>query len=267
LSPPVLRPAAIGPDPRILARRIAVRRDEGRKRLRRLVWFLGAVVVVAAAAGATRTRLLDVDRVEISGTARVPGSVIRGAAAEGGATLGAALVDLDTAGVERAIEALPGVADARVSRHWPGTIEVTVIERVPVAAVAAGDRTAVVAADGVVTAVIPSLPATIPTLEVAEVDAQPGAVVDEPDLLAVAAALPEAAAARVAAVAPGPEPGEVLLALRDGGVVRLGPAADLGDKLVAVVTVLEQVDLTCLATLDVRVPSAPAVTRDPGCAS
>jgi hypothetical protein len=138
---------------------------------------------------------------------------------------------------------------------------------VPVAAVAAGDRTAVVAADGVVTAVIPSLPATIPTLEVAEVDAQPGAVVDEPDLLAVAAALPEAAAARVAAVAPGPEPGEVLLALRDGGVVRLGPAADLGDKLVAVVTVLEQVDLTCLATLDVRVPSAPAVTRDPGCAS
>jgi hypothetical protein len=53
--------------------------------------------------------------------------------------------------------------------------------------------------------------------------------------------------------------------LAGGGVARLGPTTALGSKLVAVATVLGQVDLSCLATIDARVPSAPVVTRQPGC--
>jgi hypothetical protein len=99
----------------------------------------------------------------------------------------------------------------------------------------------------------------------AEVDLEPGAVADAPELLAVAAALPTAVAAAVATVAA--VDGEVELVLAEGGIARLGQAVEIGAKLVAVATVLEQVDRTCLAIVDVRVPSAPAVTRTPGCSS
>jgi cell division septal protein FtsQ len=59
--------------------------------------------------------------------------------------------------------------------------------------------------------------------------------------------------------------GAVELQLLDGAVVRLGAADQLAAKLVSAETVLTQVDTTCLATVDVRVPSAPTVTRQPGC--
>ena len=105
----------------------------------------------------------------------------------------------------------------------------------------------------------------------AEVDLEPGAVLEAPELLAVAAALPAELVPAVAEVRTGEADGEVQLGLVDGGVARLGPVAggggELGDKIVAVVTVLAQVDTGCLAVLDVRVPSAPAVTRSAGCSA
>ena len=104
-------------------------------------------------------------------------------------------------------------------------------------------------------------------LDGVEAPAEAGAHIDAPELLAVAAALPEEVRAAVAAVRAAPAEGEVDLRLTGGGIARLGPTTGLGAKLVAVATVLEQVDLTCLATIDVRVPSAPAVTRAPGCAA
>jgi hypothetical protein len=97
--------------------------------------------------------------------------------------------------------------------------------------------------------------------------ASAGERVDAPDLLTVAALLPEEVREHVAAVGAGASDGEVDLRLVGGGIARLGPTAGLGSKLVAVATVLEQVDLTCLATIDARVPSAPSVTRAAGCSS
>ncbi|HET7652004.1 MAG TPA: hypothetical protein VFK42_03140, partial [Acidimicrobiales bacterium] len=46
-----------------------------------------------------------------------------------------------------------------------------------------------------------------------------------------------------------------------GGVVRFGPPDQIREKLLAVFTVLDHVDLRDLAVLDVRVPSAPVSTR------
>jgi cell division protein FtsQ len=275
LTPPLVRPAAAPgvraparprADPRIVARRVAVRRSEGRRRLRRLLWCVGVVAVVGLGLGATRTALLDVDRVEVDGAERVPVELVLDAARTGGASAGVPLTDVDEKGIERAVERLPGVAHADVGRSWRGTLTVAIIERTPVATLTEGHVTAVVAADGVVTALVPSPPPGLPVLAGTDVDLEPGAVVDAPDLLAVAAALPPEVAAAVSAVASAHR-GEVELVLGDGGVARLGPAVEIGAKLVAVATVLEQVDLTCLATLDVRVPSAPAVTRTPGCSS
>jgi cell division septal protein FtsQ len=258
------------PDPRIVARRIAVKRDEGRRRLRRVGWAALAVALLAGAALATRTPLLDVDHVRVEGASRVAIGEVLEAAATAGAEPGDPLVGLSEASVARAVEALPGVADASVERRWPGTVVVTLVERRPVASVAVGDRLALVAADGVVVEVLGVLagaPVGLPLLEGTAVDAEPGAVADAPDLLSVAAALPPAVVAHVSSVAAGPAAEEVSLRLGDGVTARLGPVADLGAKLNAVATVLEQVDLACVLTIDVRVPSAPALTPRPGCAA
>lgn len=256
-----------GTDPRIQARRIAVRRSEGRRRLRRLLWVGVVLTVVAAAAGSTRTALLDVDHVRVEGARLVGVDDVLEAAAAAGAGRGDPLADLDLGAVERAVASLPAVAEVRVERRWPGTVVLAVVERQPVASVAAGEgATAVVAADGVVVDVLDAAPSGLPVLEVAGGTLEPGRVLDAPALLAVAAAMPAEVAAAVAAVAPADD-GAVELRLADGGRARLGPPEELGAKLVAVATVLEQVELACLAVLDVRVPSAPAVTRRPGCPS
>lgn len=270
-GPPAVRPPArpqptrrpkpepaVRPDPRIAARRIAVKRDAGRRRLRRLAVVGAVAAVVAAAVLATRSPLLDVDRVEVRGAERIAVGDVREVAATAGAAPGEPLTSVDEAAVERALEALPDVAAAEVRRDWPGTVAVEVTERLPIAAVAAGNRTAVVAADGVVVEVVATPPSTLPLLEGADADAEPGAVVDEDDLLDVAAALPPALAGRVESIAKAGK--DVELHLADGHVARLGPTDGLPDKLVAVLTVLDQVDLPCGATIDVRVPSAPAVT-------
>ncbi|MFN2506990.1 MAG: hypothetical protein ABR540_22720, partial [Acidimicrobiales bacterium] len=54
--------------------------------------------------------------------------------------------------------------------------------------------------------------------------------------------------------------GGVELRLRPGGVVALGPPEGLEAKLAAVRTVLGSVDPRTVATLDVRLPSAPVLT-------
>ena len=61
-------------DPRLRARRIEVRRVEGRRRLQRLVDMGLLAMVVAAFLGALWTPLLDVDEVRVEGA----GAVVEG---------------------------------------------------------------------------------------------------------------------------------------------------------------------------------------------
>jgi cell division protein FtsQ len=254
-------------DPRIAARRIEVKRTEGRKRLRRLLVGMAALAAIAAAGLSTRTPLLDVDHVRITGAERVPADELAAIANDAGVARGEPLVQVDSGDVEDALEALPGIASADVQRRWPGTVAIHVVERAPVASITTPGGVAVVAADGVVLDVLPAAPVWAVALDGVSVDPEPGARVDAPELLEVAAALPPALAAEVVAVATaGPE---LQLRLRDpeGAVARLGDVDELDDKLVAVATALDQIELACLLTIDARVPSAPAVTRVPGCGS
>ena len=55
--------------------------------------------------------------------------------------------------------------------------------------------------------------------------------------------------------------GDINLLLTGGGRANLGDSSELGPKLQAFETVMARVDLGCLDTVDVRVPSAPVVTR------
>ncbi len=247
-------------DPRIRARRIAVQRDAGRRRLGRLV-ELGLVALVALGfAVALASPLLDVDAVEVTGTGRLSAEAVREAA---GIERGTPLVRVDLREAGERIAALPWVASASLHRDLDGTISVTVVERTPVATAQQGEALVLVDAEGRVLG--PASPEEAAALVALQVDAVPeaGGHLDAAtsDALTVAAALAEHAPGTVRSI----HPATLEVELAGGGRAALGDRSALGEKVRSLLTVLAQVDLTCLDTIDLRVPSTPVLTREEGC--
>jgi hypothetical protein len=88
----------------------------------------------------------------------------------------------------------------------------------------------------------------------------PGSTVDavyRPGLL-VAGALPAGLAAQLTKIVVSGD-GTIRLGLAGGGAVRLGGTDGLGDKLTAVMTLLDRTRVGS-GTIDVTVPSAPVVS-------
>lgn len=271
IDPPRQQP---GIDARIRARRIEVRRREGRRRLRRIVVLAAITVVVAAAWALTRSSLLDVDRIVVTGPSHTDAADLVAAA---GVAPGDALVDLDTGAAARRVAALPWIASAEVSRAWGGTVTISVIERRPLAVLRGADGAGwLVDADGVVIDDAASDPLSpLPVVEgVAPV--APGQVLDPVPtrLLQLVAAAPDDVWAQVEAVEVDAD-GQTWMRLRarpgeldaegvprtDGGRIRLGDLRAVDDQVVAVATLLGQVDLTDLDVADLRVPDSFVVTR------
>ena len=137
-------------DPRIRERRIEVKREAGRKRLRVLLGAIVAFVAVGTVYLAVESPLLDVDHVRITGVQHLDAATVASAAS---VRPGAPLLRVDTGAVAARVERLPWVASATVSRALPGTLRITVTERVPVAWVRRDDaHVALLAVDGTVIA-------------------------------------------------------------------------------------------------------------------
>ena len=113
--------AGTGPDPRFRERRIAVRKDAGRRRLKRLLIVVLAALVALAGVIVVRSPVLDVDEVTVVGTARLAPDDIRTAA---GIDEGAPLLLADMGAAARDVEALPWVAEAEVTRDLPGRVRI-----------------------------------------------------------------------------------------------------------------------------------------------
>jgi POTRA domain, FtsQ-type len=277
LEPGTAAPAVVV-DPRMRSRRIHVRRSAGRRRLKWFSLVLAVVAVVVLALAATRTPLLDVDRVLVTGVDGGRAETVRSAAA---VASDQPLFSLDTQAVADRVEALPWVASAQVSRSWPATVRVRVTEREVVAAVqVTEEHVALVDADGYVIAIEQG--AVEPTdggddpAAGGEGGVAAGALVlsgidgpvaeghrldgDARDALTIAAAVAERMPDIVTSVST-----DLDAELAAGGVVRFGSTEDLDDKITAVKTVLSDVDTACMALLDVRVPGSPALTRNQGC--
>lgn len=266
-------PAKPSVDPRLRARRIEVRRKEGRRRLRRLLIALGITIVCAAAWGITRSALLDVDHIEVDGVVRTEVDAI---VAAGGIERGDPISDLDLAAAADSIRALAWVRSVEVSKSWGGTVQYTVVERQPAAVLSAADGSSwLVDRDAWILG--QATPADIDRLPLVR-GIQPssaGTQIDETHRasVAVATALSPGLAQWVEAIVVDAD-GSVWLDLSSPQTVdvelidarvRLGDARDLPAQLVATETVLNRVELQCLAQIDVRVGSAPVVTRHEGC--
>ncbi len=246
-------------DPRIRQRRVAVRREEGRRRLRLLVGVASLTGLLVAGWGATRSPMLDVDGIDVTGSSRTSREEL---VAASGLRFGQAMVDVDERGAARAVESLPWVARASVERRWPDSVVIDIVERDPVAAARAPAGWAIVDATGQVLDVSASAPSYLLAIDGIAPAGAPGTRLgrDAADLLAVAAAVPADLRPRVGAVLPAAG-GGVDLRLLPEGTVRLGPPQQLEEKFLAALTVLGRVGTQSLATLDVRIPESPVLTR------
>lgn len=258
-APPPLIAVRAPVDPRIRRRRAEVRRAEGRRRLRVVVAAAILSAAVAGGWGALRSPLLDVDRIEVVGVQHLEPAEVASAAA---IPRGTALVDVDPGAVAERVRALGWVGTVRVERSWPSTVAVVVTERTPVAVTRHdGEPWLLLDAGGRVLEQAAERPSGLVVMEgVGVAGARPGATVEGAEAaLAVARLLPAPLRAEVEAVVR--TDGGTDLRLRGGGVAYLGSAQRLAEKLRALQTVLARVDTTGLATLDLRQPASPALTR------
>jgi cell division protein FtsQ len=259
LEPPAVV-AAI--DPRIRARRIEVRRGQGRRRLQRLV-DVGLVAAVALAfVAALWTPLLDVDEVSVRGAVHTGAGVVLERAGVG---IGDRLVAVDVHRVGERVATLPWVAAVDVRRGVDGVVALDVTERTAVAAVGTGPTALLVDRDGRVLGPVADAPdlGPVPQLIGVAVVPAPGGFLDRE--LADALVLAE----RMLTDAPGTlatlRASGLTATLVQGGEVRFGDASQLDGKVRSLGTMLDQVDLSCLAVLDLRLPGSPVLTREEGC--
>lgn len=255
-------------DPRIRSRRVAVRRAEGRRRLTLLLSGLAILGLVFCGWAALNSSLLDLDKIEISGL-----DSSRLAEVHQLLTLetGTPLKDVDTEPTRIKLEKLPWTKDVAVTKSWPNRVKIDVTERVPFAQLAPRDgQVALVDEGGTIMAQSNMLSQDLPSIQI-EPQAKLGEVEqDSLPGLAVLKVLPADLATWVEAITyrkptSASARGNVGLVLIGAAQAHLGEPTLLEDKVQALRSVLNGVDLTCVDTIDVAVPDFPTIRRNPTC--
>lgn len=278
-------PDGVVVDPRFEARRAAVQRDQRRHRRNQALAALSVIAVLVSLFGMLRSPVLDVDRIEVLGGQTTGMETLEQTL---GIQLGDQMVDLDLGAAELRLEQLPWVRTARVVRSWPATLRVIVVERHPAARIADPDgRWWLADGTGRLLDVVSDPPPDLLQIDGYVVGGQRGLQLSDRAAagLALAARLPIDVAERTASLR-FPDPDGIDLVVDPGSgagqprpdpppsgpelpapyaVVHLGSTSAADEKLLATATVLDQVDPTCVAEIDVRVPAKPVVTRRSGC--
>ena len=216
---------------------------------RRSVLVATALVLALVAAGwvLLASPVTAVREVAVTGTSRTDPEAVR-AAADG--QLGRPLLRVDEDAVRAGLSGLPYVGTVRVGRDWPHGLVLEVTERVPVAAVPAGEGVDLLDAGGAVITSVPQAPQDVPLVSVDVATAGSGAVRAAGE---VAASLPAQLRADVAEVG-ARSADDVRLRLREGQEVRWG-SADGSALKARVLQVLRQ---RPAQGYDVSAPTVPA---------
>ncbi len=245
--------------PRFRARRIEVKRNAGRRRLHRLVALGVLLALLVVAYGLTRSPLLDLDHVRITGTTHTDSAAV---IATAGLRTGQPMTDVDIDRARRAIAALPWVNTVSIARHWPGTVVVTLTERRGVAALKLDDGTwLLLDPTGRVLETRTTAPVDVAVLTGIATTAGPGGAVPEAlPGLALAGYITADLRAWFVEVVVNPD-ATLDAKLRNGIRVSFGSQAHLADKMIGLATVLTRVDLKDLDHVDLEVPNSPVLTR------
>ncbi len=124
--------ASLHVDPRMKARRIAVMRAKGRRRLRILLSAVSVLLAGAAVWGVSQSPLLDVDHITITGSGPTQIAEIYDSTR---LETGQAMLFLDLDQIADTVSDLPWVKSAAARRDWPATVHIDVVPRVPAAVV------------------------------------------------------------------------------------------------------------------------------------
>jgi cell division protein FtsQ len=252
---------------------VAFRRDgaaPARKRLRRRrahavhgtpLWswpltVFGVLVVLAGAWWVTNSPVFDLRELRLQGAERLSLDEVKAIAGLDDRTN---VLWLSLAEVESRLEGNPWILEASVERSLPSTMSLSILERIPVAAVRGDGLPMLVAADGTVLG-HSGEPPGLPLLEGAVSELRPGQRLGAAPELRVAAALPRPLRGRVEGIEVDDD-GVLALSL-EGGVQSLygdaTQAAEKGQALLAVLRWAEAAGVP-VGSVDVRVPAAPAL--------
>lgn len=242
-------------DPRIHARRTQVRETWARRRLRWIVGLVGLVIGGGIGFALLQSPWLAVREVRVFGAVNAP---VAGILADHGVIEGVPTISVRPSAIEDALERDPWVAIAEVRVTWPGTVEATVIERIPAGWIESTSGWLLVSADGV--AVAGGVPAAgEPMVEATVGPLVLGQVIEDADVVAafefLALLPPElAVGASVRTTAMGLE------AVVADHRVLLGNRRDMEAKA-ATLTVMLDGAVTDGATVNVVSPLRPAITN------
>lgn len=243
-------------DPRLQERRIEVAKEQEHRRNRRLLLVGVIALLLAAAVGVTRSPVLDVDQIVVTGTSKARQDEVRAATA---IALGSAMTDANLSTIEAKVEKLPWVKTAKATRSWPGTLEVAVKARTPIAVVGEGEVALLVDGEGrVLGNATTSQTNSLPQLQVAAV--AEGETLGGSGLraLGVIAELPADIAKQIDSVSV--RGGNLRFRLSDGVTVVWGDSEQATAKSGALSVLLAQKNRSEFAKIDVSVPRASTIT-------
>lgn len=225
-------------------------------RRRSLRWLAALVGLAAVGAFLWAGPLLSVRTVRVDGVVGLPAAQVQEIA---GVAEGTPLLQVDVSAAAARVARLPQVADVEVTRGWPSSVVITVVERTPLAVVEDAGRRTLVDAEGVLFDVITGdPPAGVVRLEVA--DPAPGDPATGAGLAAIAALPPEVRAQVTRVTADeGAADVDVELDLADDTLVIWGDGSEPARKAAVLVALLQQIEaggVEPAAELDVSAPGA-----------
>ncbi|MDX2343442.1 MAG: FtsQ-type POTRA domain-containing protein [Acidimicrobiia bacterium] len=241
-------------DPRLARRRRQVQEASARRRLRWTISLLGLAVVVGLVVAVFQSSWLAINNITVEGAQQSPVATIL---KESGLEDGVPIISVRSGDVEERLRADPWIAEAQVRVVWPRSIEVAVVEYVPVAHVAMGSTWLVCSSQGAVLAVGQNLVEPLVRIEASTLT--PGEVIEDPLVLGALefiGALPiELKEDLVVDSVNGELVGTVA-----GHEVILGSTREMSQKAVTLAVLLEQ-EMDADASINLVSPLRPAVTN------
>lgn len=232
----------------------ADRRFLRRRRLARIgrlrwLWIGLTVVAVVAALGwvTLASAWLGVDQVSVSGARSFPAAEVRTSA---DVPSGRPLALIDIEGVERRVARLPRVEQVEVTRSWPGTIRIAILERTAIAVVEKGGEIHGLDRHGTLFRTFDDAPAKLPKIVLSARGTRERDALEEVAL--VVSSLDPKIARRVHRVRVA-SMDSVELVIRGGDVVRWGSANQSARKA----QVLESLLKLPASEYDVTAPARP----------
>ncbi|MEY2415572.1 MAG: cell division protein FtsQ [Ilumatobacteraceae bacterium] len=246
-------------DPRVRARRIAVRRAKGRKRL---IWVAIAAAILLVLVGAVAvlaSSLFDVRTIDVQGAVYTDPKQLSAIVDK---VRGEAILLVDTRQIERELEGIAWVESARVSTHFPHRVFIDIRERKPIATFAGSDgKFRVIDRDGRVLDVVDGVPIDYMLVTGANPDVDRGQFAGRPFASAaqLTIALPGEIRVLTSSIGVNATTGDLTMQLGDKLQVQLGPTADLSSKLVRLLSQVRD-GLDGICGLDV---STSEISRTP----